>query len=144
MAAARRCFIGQSSSTRASITSAAGDVDRPSTAVRCANVLVLSISCCLLWIRVSLLFHFHCVRFKWHAYKRGVCSFRDSYILPSFGHPCFVTHNFCPFAEWRHELSGVSHHLDQRLSVARPSSNDRCSPPCRSISSSNRKGEATS
>jgi hypothetical protein len=63
--AARPCFIGLSSSTHANITSAAGDVDRHRIVVHCANLLILSISCCLLWVRVSLLF-----RFKWHAYKR--------------------------------------------------------------------------
>jgi hypothetical protein len=55
-----------------------------------------------------------------------------------------VTHYFGPFAEWRHELSGMSQHLYQCLTVACPSSDDRCSPSCRSISSSNRQGKATS
>lgn len=69
MAAARPCFIGPSSSTHASITSAAGDVDRPSSVVQCANLLILSISCCMLWVRVSLSVRFSCVPSKWHAYK---------------------------------------------------------------------------
>jgi hypothetical protein len=48
------------------------------------------------------------------------------------------------FAEWWHELSGMSQHLYQCLILARPSSDDRCSPSCRSISCSNRQGKATS
>jgi hypothetical protein len=63
--AARPYFIGLSSSTHANITFAAGDVDRHGIVLHCSNLLILSISCCLLWVRVSLLF-----RFKWHAYKR--------------------------------------------------------------------------
>ena len=55
-----------------------------------------------------------------------------------------VTHDLDRFAEWRDELSSVSHHLYQRFIVARPSSDGRCSPSCRSISSSNRQGKATS
>ena len=55
-----------------------------------------------------------------------------------------VTHYFPPFAEWRHELSGMSQHLYQRFIVTRPSSDGRYSASCRSISSSNRQGKATS
>ena len=48
------------------------------------------------------------------------------------------------FAEWWHELSGMSQHLYQCHTVARPSSDDRYSPSCRSISNSNRQGKTTS
>jgi hypothetical protein len=80
--AARPCFIGLSSSTHANITSAAGDVDRHRIVVHCANLSILSISCCTLWIRVSLLF-----RFEWHAYKRvSVTPCGVSYIISPSRH----------------------------------------------------------
>jgi len=33
-------------------------------------------------------------------------------------------------AERWHKLPGMSQHLDQRLTVTRPSSHGRCPPPC--------------
>jgi len=53
VAAAPPCFIGWSSSTHASIISVAGDVNRSGYIVQRANLLTLSNSCCLLWVRVS-------------------------------------------------------------------------------------------
>ena len=51
---------------------------------------------------------------------------------------------FIPLAERWHQLPSMPQHLDQRLTVARPSSHDRCPPPRRPISRSHRQGEATS
>jgi hypothetical protein len=137
VAAARPCFIGPSSSTHASITSAAGDVDHPSTVVQCANLLILSISCCLLWVRVSFFIPPSCAPFK--------CLLPGRFILSFSIQTCpLCTHYFRHFTEWRHELSGMPQRLDQRLTVARPSSHDRYSPSCRSISRSHRQGETTS
>lgn len=53
VAAAPPYFIGRSSSTHASIISVAGEVERSGYTVQRANSLTLSISCCLLWVRVS-------------------------------------------------------------------------------------------
>jgi len=86
VAAAPPCFIGRSSSTHASIISVAGDVECSGYIVQRANLLTLSISCCLLWVRVSFVCPMsslsfsrrHCDR---HAQGRlslvAVCSLGD-------------------------------------------------------------------
>ena len=138
MVAARPCFIGLSSSTHANITSAAGDVDRHRIVVHCANLLILSISCCMLWVRVSLYSVSSGTRIKECPSLHVV--FHTSF-LHSDTSACY---SLLSFAERWHELSGMSQYLYQCLILARPSSDGRCSPSCRSISSSNRQGKATS
>lgn len=79
-----------------------------------ANLMILSISCCMLWVRVSLslLRLFQGARVKECPLLRVACFFEDSYFLSPFRHARFLTHCLFPFAERWHELSGVSQRLD--------------------------------
>jgi hypothetical protein len=99
----------------------------------------MSISCCILWVRVS----FPCIKVSLvegatAIYTRTMVSVARGDVLPGRSHNIFIIKTrlllllialILPAERW-HKLPSMSQHLDQRLTVTGPSSHGRCPPPC--------------
>ena len=100
-----------SSSTHASIISVAGDVNHSGYIVQRANLLTLSNSCCLLWVRVSFVCpksplcfsRRHCDRHaQGHLSLVAVCSLGDFIICYYLNVSALLLIDLILLAEWWH------------------------------------------